>query len=379
MMTEVRRQIHAHPEIGLQLPETQRVIIEHLEHFGVPYSLGGSLSSVIGTIEGSAPGPTILLRADMDALPLTEATELPFRSRIDGVMHACGHDMHTAMLLGAAMLLADMREKICGRVVLMFQPGEEGYGGARLMVDEGVLGEGASRVSAAYALHVMAAPWKCGVFSVGSGAIMAAADRIDVHFRGKGGHAAAPQLAGDALGAAAATALELRAAVARSHDPFAAVVCNVGELHAGTAPNIIPADSRLSATLRTFDGEDRARALETIVQVSKNAAWIHAAEAEVRVTPRYEATANHLELAERSFVTLSVKFPGQVQKLASPTSGSEDFGSVLSQVPGVMIFLGASVGGCSGWNHSPEAMFDESVLLYGAEAFVALVRQHLMP
>ncbi len=377
-MVEVRRQIHAHPEIGLQLPETQRVITKHLEQFDVPYRLGNKLSSVIGVIEGSAPGPTVLLRADMDALPLTELTELSFRSRIDGAMHACGHDMHTAMLLGAAKILAGMREHLVGRVVLMFQPGEEGYGGAHQMIAEGVLGEGSLRAVAAYALHVMAAPWNRGVFSVGNGAIMAAADRVDVHFRGEGGHAAAPHLAGDALGAAAATALELRSAVARSHDPFASVICNVGELHAGSAPNIIPAASRLSATLRTFDAEDRTRALETITRVSENAARIHSAEAEVQVTPRYEPTVNDAELAERSFATLSAKFPGRVQELTTPTLGSEDFGSVLSQIPGAMIFLGASVEGSTGWNHSPEAMFDESVLMDGAEAYVALASQHLL-
>lgn len=379
MMIRVRRKIHAQPEIGLQLPMTQQVIVEHLEQFGVPFQLGDSLSSVVGVIEGAKPGPTVLLRADMDALPLTERAELPFSSRIEGAMHACGHDMHVAMLLGAARLLASMRKEICGRVVLMFQPGEEGYGGAHLMIEEGVLGEDDSQVIAAYALHVMAAPWQRGIFSIGSGAIMAAADRIDVHFKGEGGHAAAPQLAGDALGAAAATALALRGAVARSHDPLSSVICNVGELHAGTAPNIIPAESTLSATLRTFDSEDRSRALATITRVSENAARIHSAEAEVTVTPRYEPTVNDTELAERGFATLSAMFPGRVQDLTTPTLGSEDFGSVLARVPGAMIFLGAQVDGSTGWNHSPEAVFDESVLLDGAEAFVALATQHLCP
>lgn len=378
IMIEVRRRIHAHPEIGLHLPSTQRVITQHLDQIDVPYTVGNSLSSVVGVIEGATPGPTVILRADMDALPLTEIADVSFRSRIEGVMHACGHDMHVAMLLGAATMLAEKRHEFRGRVVLMFQPGEEGYGGAHSMIEEGVLGDGATQAIAAYALHVMAAPWQCGVFSVGSGPIMAAADRIDVHFRGEGGHAAAPQLAGDALGAAAAaTALELRSAVARSHDPFASVVCNVGELHAGTAPNIIPVESRLSATLRTFDMTDRSRALDTIAQVSENAARMHSAEAEVTVTPRYEPTVNDIELARRSFATLAANFPGRVQELDAPTLGSEDFGSVLSRVPGAMIFLGASVDGSAGWNHSPGAMFDESVLMDGAEAFVALACQHL--
>lgn len=376
-MRELRRRMHAHPEIGLNLPRTQQMIFDELEMLQIPVTQGVGLSSVIGVIEGAAPGPTVLLRADMDALPIAEETDLGFRSEIDGVMHACGHDMHTAMLLGAARVLRDLAGDIAGRVMLIFQPGEEGYGGAARMLEEGMLDATSERPEVAYALHVMAYPWRHGVFAIGSGPVLAAADRIDITLRGTGGHAATPHLAGGALGAAAAVALELPSAVARSHDPLQAAVCNVGMLNAGTAPNVIPAEASVAATLRTFGPEVRSRALEAIERVSRGAALMHEATAEINVTPRYAVTVNDEASAETCVTVLDEMFPGRTERLAEPSFGSEDFGSVLGVLPGAMIFLGAGAPGSGAANHAPDVEFDEAVLPDGAAALVALALRHV--
>lgn len=376
-MRELRRRMHAHPEIGLDLPRTQQMIIDELEALEITVTRGTGLSSVIGVIEGEAPGPTVLLRADMDALPIAEETDLPFRSEVDGVMHACGHDMHTAMLLGAARVLRGLWESIAGRVMLVFQPGEEGHGGATLMLEEGMLDVTRERPVAAYALHVMASPWRHGMFTIGSGPVLAAADRIDIVMRGAGGHAATPHLAGGALGAAAAAALELPSAVGRSHDPLQAAVCNVGILRAGSAPNVIAAEALVTATLRTFDPDVRARSLAAIERVSNGAALMHDATVDITVTPRYAVTANDPTSVEGCVTALTEMFPGRTERMTEPSFGSEDFGSVLDVIPGTMVFLGAAAPGSEAANHAPDVRFDEALLPDGTAALVSLAMQHV--
>jgi hippurate hydrolase len=376
-MRELRRRMHARPEIGLDLPRTQQMIVDELEALEITVTRGTGLSSVIGVIEGEAPGPTVLLRADMDALPISEETDLEYRSEVNGVMHACGHDMHAAMLLGAARVLRGLRESIAGSVMLVFQPGEEGHGGATLMLEEGMLDVGRERPVAAYALHVMASPWRHGMFTIGSGPVLAAADRVDIVMRGAGGHAATPHLAGGALGAAAAAALELPSAVARCHDPLQAAVCNVGILRAGTAPNVIAAEALVTVTLRTFDPDVRARSLAVIERVSNGAALMHNATVAVTVTPRYAVTVNNPASAEGCVTALAELFPGRIERMTDPSFGSEDFGSVLDVIPGAMVFLGAAAPGSEAANHAPDVRFDEALLPDGTAALVSLAMQHV--
>lgn len=380
-MLRARRAMHELPEVGLALPRTQDLILGELADLPLEITLGRELSSVTAVLRGAHAGPTVLLRADMDALPIREQTGLSFRSRIDGAMHACGHDLHTAMLIGAAHVLCELRSSLAGSVVFMFQPGEEGHYGAERMVAEGVLTASGELPIAAYALHVMATPWRRGIFSVGSGPIMASADRVDIVMCGRGGHASTPHLAGGALAAAATAVVELPSAILHARDPLSSAVFNIGAIHSGTEPNVIPTEAAIAATLRTFDNEVRHRSLETITRVCEGAAVIHGAAATVRVTPRYAATANTPDEAFRCLALLEALFPERAEELVDPLFGSEDFSVILREVPGVMTFLGASADGVDNgsWNHAPDVVFDESILPDGAAYYAAMALRHLAP
>src|SRR6202041_3133436 len=219
--------------------------------------VGKQLSSVTAVLRGGRPGPVVLLRADNDALPVTETTGLPFASRIDGAMHACGHDLHTAMLVGAARVLSARQHDLPGSVIFMFQPGEEGLGGARLMIEEGVLDAAGERPRAAYALHVFSHLVEGGVFAVRPGPALAAADILYVTVRGRGGHASAPQHSADPIPAACEMVTALQTFVTRRFDVFDPVVITVGSFHAGTVNNVIPDEARFWATARSFSEASR--------------------------------------------------------------------------------------------------------------------------
>jgi amidohydrolase len=247
-MTELRRAIHREPEIGLHLPKTQQKILSALDGLPLEISTGTELSSVTAVLRGGKPGPAVLLRGDMDALPITEATGLPFASRHDGAMHACGHDLHVAMLAGAAKVLSARQADLTGDVVFMFQPGEEGYAGARSMIGEGVLDAAGPRVVGAYGLHVSSTKLPFGVFSTRPGPMLAAADQIFVTVHGRGGHASQPHRAADPIPAACEMVIALQTMVTRKFDVFDPVVVTVGSFHAGTADNIIPDSATFLAT-----------------------------------------------------------------------------------------------------------------------------------
>jgi len=236
----LRRRIHRDPEIGLDLPRTQAKVLAALDGLPLEVTRGRALSSVTGVLRGARPGPTVLLRGDMDALPITERTGLPYASAVTGVMHACGHDLHTAMLVGAARLLSARQAELPGNVIFMFQPGEEGQGGAALMISEGLLDAAGGRPVAAYALHAASAQFPRGMFSTRPGPMMAAADILDVTVRGHGGHASQPHLAQDPIPAACEMVTALQTLVTRRFDVFDPVVITVGSFHAGTADNIVP-------------------------------------------------------------------------------------------------------------------------------------------
>ena len=258
-LRDLRRAIHREPELGNDLPRTQEKVLAALD--GLPLenvSLGQQLTSVTAVLRGGRPGPTVLLRGDMDALPVTELTGVPYTSQVDGVMHACGHDLHTAMLVGAARLLSARQAELPGSVVFMFQPGEEGMAGARLMIEEGVLEASGERAVAAYGLHVSSSEMPAGLFAGRPGAQLAAADQLEVTVRGRGGHASRPSLAADPIPVACEIVTALQTLVTRRFDVFDPVVITVGSFHAGTADNIIPAAAELKATIRTFSPGARA-------------------------------------------------------------------------------------------------------------------------
>jgi amidohydrolase len=381
LMIPFRRSLHSEPEIGLDLPRTQDKVLEALS--GLPYevSTGTSCSSVTAVLRGGSPGPTVLLRGDMDALPLLEKTGQPFAA-VNGNMHACGHDLHTSMLVGAAHLLASRQSSLAGDVVLMFQPGEEGYDGAGLMLSEGVLLASGVEPIAAYALHVTSALLPAGVFAGRPGPTMAAVDKLVVTVHGQGGHGSSPHRAKDPVLAAAAMVTALQLAVTREFDVFDPVVVTVGVLQAGTAHNIIPDSALFETTVRSFSVAARSRLAEVLPRVCEGIALAHGVSVEVAYEELFPVTVSDagealwaLELGR------SVLGEDRVLELPNPLAGSEDFSRVLERVPGAMLFLGATMPGrdpsTAPYNHAPEADFDESVMAAGAELYATLAEQRL--
>ena len=262
-IAELRHAIHREPEIGLDLPKTQAKVLAALDGLPLEIGTGRGLSSVTAVLRGG-PGPVVLLRGDMDALPVTEETHLPYASAVPGAMHACGHDLHTAMLAGAARLLSARQADLPGNVIFMFQPGEEGYAGAKHMIEEGVLDAAGERPVAAYALHVTSQRLPCGTFSTRPGAMLAAADQITVTVHGRGGHASTPHRAADPIPAACEMVTALQTLVTRKFDVFDPVVITVGSFHAGTADNVIPDEATFLATARSFSQESRGALAELV-------------------------------------------------------------------------------------------------------------------
>lgn len=368
-LTRLRHELHQRPEIGLDLPRTQGIVLRELEDLPLEVSVGGAVSSVTGVLRGSHPGPAVLLRADMDALPIGEQTGLPYVSRVEGVMHACGHDLHTAMLVGAARLLAAHRDAIAGDVVFMFQPGEEGFDGAGKMLAEGVLDAAGPRVSSAYGMHVMSSQIPRGTFTVRPGTFMSASDAMYVTVRGAGGHGSAPHRALDPITAAAEIITALQTLVTRRFDVFDPVVITVGALHAGTRRNVIPDDARLEITVRSFSDAARERVRLEAPALCERVASAFGLTAEVEWVDEYPATINDPDHAQFvASVVTEVFGEHRYAPMRDPHPGAEDFSRVLQAVPGSYLMLGAHPGEDADTpdNHSPRAVFDDSVLAEGA-------------
>jgi hippurate hydrolase len=381
----IRRRIHRRPEVGLDLPVTQAVVLEELAKIGLEGRPGTALSSVVAVIEGERPGRTVLLRGDMDALPLHEDTGLDFASELDGAMHACGHDTHVAMLLGAARLLQERRADLPGRVVLMFQPGEEGMGGAKTMLEEGLLDAagagGGERPSGALAVHI-STRYPTGEIHLKAGPEMAATDVIRITVRGRGGHASAPHTALDPIVVAAEIVLALQAMVTRRIDAFDPAVVTIAQITAGTTNNIIPESVFLFGTIRTVSEGSRAEVRAGVKRVAEGIAAAHDATAEVDLEPGYPVTIN--DPAFTAFVEDTARTligDERVVQLASPIMGAEDFSYVLQQVPGAMAFLGARPAGVdeatAPQNHSNLVVFDEAALPVGVALYAAVAIRHL--
>jgi hippurate hydrolase len=379
----LRRSLHQHPEVGLQLPRTQQAILDAIGDLGLRVRTGTSVTSVVAVLDGARPGATVLLRGDMDALPLREDTGLEFASRVDGAMHACGHDTHVAMLASAARLLAARREELAGRVVLMFQPGEEGLHGARYMLEEGLLssaGDGAAPVSAAFALHI-STQYESGTLNLRTGPTMASGDRIEITVRGRSGHASAPYRSLDPVPVACEIVQALQMMVTRRVDVFDPAVITIARIAAGTTHNIIPETAEMLGTMRTLSERNREALRAQVVQVAEGIAAAHGASATVEVESGYPVTVNDQAAAELlGGVTAELVGADRVRTLPDPVMGSEDFSYVLQRVPGAMAFLGGCPPGVdperAPSNHSRQVVFDEDALAVGVATYAgAALRQ----
>jgi len=368
-LATLRHQIHQEPEIGLDLPKTQAKILKALEGLGLEVSTGKSLTSVTAVLRGGKSDKTVLLRADMDALPVTELADIPFKSQIDGAMHACGHDLHVAMLIGAAKLLVKNKSALNGDVVFMFQPGEEGFDGAGHMIKEGVLTASGRKADATYGIHVMSSSVPKGLFTTKAGTMMASSDELHVTVVGMGGHGSQPHTAKDPIPVAAEMVSALQLLITRSFSAFDPVVITVGQFHAGTKANIIPDTAEFQATIRTFSAENRSRIQTEAVRLCKSIAEGYGLKAEVKVVEQYPVTANNNAHAQFVGKVAADLFGNEsFMEMPHPIAGAEDYSRVLEEVPGSYVFLGASVDQDftkSEVNHSPRAMFDDSVLHRG--------------
>ena len=378
----LRHALHREPELGLDLPLTQAKVLADLADLPLEISTGAALSSVTAVLRGGRPGPTVLLRGDMDALPVAEESGLDYASQMPGRMHACGHDVHTAALAGAARLLAGRRDELAGNVVFMFQPGEEGQGGARLMIEEGVLDAAGERVVAAYAMHVMSGGFPLGVIGTRPGPMLSACDTATVTVTGAGGHGSLPHQATDPVPAMCEMVLALQTMVTRSIDAFDPAVITVGSIHAGTVANVIPGSGRFEATIRSFSTETHRAIREGFRRVVSGIAAAHGVRVDIDYREQYPVTVN--DAAEAAFAlraAIGLVGPQLAITAPRPMAASEDFSFVLDQVPGAYLGLGAVPPGVdpatAAMNHSPQAVFDDGSVPIGAVLLAELAARRL--
>lgn len=375
----LRRAIHAEPELGLHTPRTRDKVRLALAHLPLEWREGPSTTGVVATLKGKAgEGRRVLLRGDMDALPMTEETGLPFSSTIPGAMHACGHDTHTAMLAGAAEVLCARADSLAGEVQFMFQPGEEGFHGARFMLEDGLIDP---LPDAAFALHIMPnSPH--GLVAGRSGALMASADQFDIVVEGRGGHASMPHDALDPVPVACEIVTALQAAVTRKFPVSDPVVATVAKIEAGTAHNVIADRVAMRGTMRTLSQANRTRIHEVLTQLATHIAAAHGMVANVTITPGFPVTAcDPRAVALGESVVCDLVGDEAFHRLDHPIMGAEDFSYVLDKVPGAMFFLGVAHEGVD-WRsccsiHSTRMMVDESVLPLGTAVLAGCAERFL--
>lgn len=382
-LQDIRRDLHRHPEIGLHLPRTQKKVLEALEGLPLEIHVGQDLSSVVAVLRGGKRGErpvSVLLRADMDALEVHEQTGSPFAS-INEYMHACGHDLHTAGLIGAARMLCEHREKLHGDVIFMFQPGEEGPGGAQLMIEEGVLDAAGRRPIAAYGLHV--GPQDRGTFHYVPGPMMASSSNLTITVLGKGGHGSRPHDAIDPVAALAEIQMALQTALTRRFDALEPIVITVTNLWAGNgAYNAIPDRAALGATVRVLRDEKIDAVRQMITEVSSSVAASHRCTAQVDFEVLYPTTKTNPRENQFAATLWGQMFGAEnMQPFEAPMMASEDFGYILSQVPGTFMWMGTANPSTPEnqreWNHSPMMRFDDSVLGMQAAALAAVAFERL--
>ena len=377
-LTALRRSIHLEPELGLHNPKTSAKVRAALAHLPLVWREGPSTSGLVATLESGRPGRSVLLRGDMDALPMPEETGLAFASTIQGAMHACGHDAHTAMLVGAAELLCARAESLTGKVHFMFQPGEEGWHGARFMIDDGLLDP---LPDAAFALHVM--PTGPGGLVAGrAGPLLAAADRLFIVVNGRGGHASMPHQTLDPIPVACAIVTAIQTLVTRRFDAADAVVVTVAKIVSGTTNNVIPDSCELDGTMRTLSPKARVRLKDEITRLAEGIASAHGLTATVRIEEGFPVTICDARAVVLGEAVSTALFGAQAfHRMRDPIMGAEDFAYVLEKVPGAMFFLGvahegADLASCCGL-HSTRMVLDEGVMPKGAALLAGLAEEFL--
>lgn len=369
----LRRDFHMHPELGFKEIRTSGIVARELTELGLEVTTGVGGTGVAALIEGGLPGPTVLLRADMDALPITEETNAEYSSQNPGVMHACGHDAHTAILLTVARLLHARRQQLAGTIKLAFQPAEEGLGGAEAMIKDGILED--PKVDLCLGLHV----WNekpLGWIGVPAGPAMAGGEIFTVLIRGKGGHGAVPHLAIDPILAAAQVVSALQGITARNVAPLEASVVSVCTIHGGETFNVIPPEVKLTGTIRTFELTVRERVLDRFQEVVRGSARAMGCEAEIEIRRLTPATINQLETAARVEATARRLFPqADIETRPHLTMGSEDFAYFLEKVPGCFFFIGSAnpEKGTDAAHHHPKFDIDENCMPDAAALMAAVL------
>lgn len=384
-LKEMRRRLHRAPEVGLRLPNTQRVVRDALADLPVEITAGRGLDSLVAVLRGTAPGaehgPTVLLRADMDALPMREKTGVPFASEGEA-MHACGHDLHTSALVGAARALAELRDELVGNVLFMFQPGEEGHGGARLMIEEGLLAVPGAQPSAAYALHVVA-DMPLGLVRTRPGPLTAAYSTLDIEIRGRGAHGARPYEGADPMPVAAEIVTAIYNYVDRRFSVFDPAIVTVGAIEGGRVPNVVPESVTLRVGLRSFSEEVLARLETEIPALAEGIAVAHGISAATEWQTIMPPSVNDPEHAALvASVATQLFGADRYLELPNPRTGSEDFSEVLRLIPGAYAYIGAAEPANDGaplvGNHSPLSRFDDDVLADTVRLLSSLALHHLI-
>ena len=384
-LVTLRRDLHQIPEVGLDLPQTQARILEALDGLPLEITLGTTLSCIVGILRGGkqtdGERDVVLLRGDMDALPVEELTGLDYAST-NGNMHACGHDLHMSLLVGATRALCEIRDELAGDVIFMFQPGEEGVDGCRYMLEEGLLDIAGARPKAAYAIHVWSSLDPLGTFSTKPGPIMASSDVARVRVVGHGGHGSAPHLAKDPVPALAEMVTGTHSLVTRGFNIFDPVVVTVGLLQAGTIANVIPEEGRFEATLRTFSDAAHTKLLSELPKMVEGIAAAHGVTSHYDLLEQYPVTVNDAEHADLVAATATELFgEDRHSRWEAPLAGAEDFSRILEEVPGCFIGLSACPADLdpktAPFNHSAYARFDDSVVADGALLLAEMARRRL--
>jgi len=370
----MRREIHRHPELGLELPRTRETVLDALSGLDLEVSCSEATSGVVATLRGARPGPTVLLRGDMDALPMSEDTGLPFASEDPARMHACGHDAHTAMLASAAHLLSARADALAGDVRFMFQPGEEGYGGAKIMLEEGVL-EAHGALQSVFGLHVEP-NFPSGVICCRTGAVLASADTVCARILGRGGHGSMPHHAADPVPAACEIVQAIQSFVTRRFSVFGPVVATVGRIQAGTTSNVIPECAELDITLRSLSGETREQLSTGVCRLVEQIAAAHGLRSEADLKRGYPPTINHpagVELVAGAARALLGE-DGYLE-MSEPLMAAEDFSYLLQRYNGAFAFLGVAPPGTEGQVepcHSNRMLIDEDAMAVGVAMHCAI-------
>ena len=377
---QIRRTIHMRPELSYQEFETAKLVAGKLRTLGISVRTKVGGTGVVGLLKGAKRGKVVALRADMDALPVAEKVDVPFKSRRDGVMHACGHDTHVAMLLGAAMLLSKHRDELYGQVKFLFQPAEEvgGRGGAKPMIDDGVMK--GPKVDYVFGLHISGTE-PSNVFALRPGPIMAAPDTFKIRIIGKGGHGSSPHNAVDPVFVSAQVVTALQGVTSRMIDQREPFVISVCSIHAGTKDNIIPDEALLEGTIRTFNEKTRATAKKYVGSVAKSVSRAFKAEAVVDFKKNeYPVTVNDPS-ATNKVMRILRGIRGTRTVVCKPIMGAEDFSRFLQKAPGAFYFLGTinPKKGCTNTNHSSQFKVDEEVLKYGTLSLAKLAYEFGKP